>query len=109
MKKSVFAMIIAIMFILSQTVFAAAVANNDGELNCEDAVSELIASVPSEVFGGVYYDENGNLVLRIKDTGVTAASVLTEAENLQIAVEYTKYSLSELETMKDSIEPYMVE
>lgn len=106
--KSTLAMVFAVVFILTQTVFAAD--ENIGTVqDCDNMVSEMIASVPPEVFGGIYYNENGDLVLRIKDTGVMEASVLAEAEILQIAVEYTKYSLSELEAMKDSIEPYMVE
>lgn len=104
--KSIFATAAAFVFLLPQTAFATGGENSSADA---DTVSELIHSVPTEAFGGVYYNENGNLVLRIKDTYAMTASVVTAAEDLHIFVEYTKYSLAELEAMKDSIEPYIVE
>ena len=107
--KSKFAIIVAIMFLLTQTAFAASPVSDEARQNCDDTVTELIASVPAEVFGGVYYNEDGDLVLRVKDTGVMTASVFDESVTSQAIIEYTEYSLAELEAMKDSIEPYMIE
>lgn len=107
--KSTFAIVIALMFLLTQTAYAISPVSDKAGQNCDDTVSDLIASVPDEVFGGVYFNEDGDLVLRVKDTGVMTTSAFAESVTSQAIIEYSDYSLAELEAMKDSIEPYMVE
>ncbi len=107
--KQTFAVVLALILLMTQTAFAASPIATDTVHNDSDSITELIKSIPQEVFGGIYYNEDGNLVLRLKDTGVMPASVLNESIYSQTIVEYTHYSLTELEAMKDSIEPYMLE
>lgn len=83
-------------------------ARNNGLAVDEDIVEVIQENIPEDVFGGLYYNESGELVLKIKEEtgGKTAATLgISQAE---VKVEKVKYSLSELEAMKAVIEPYMI-
>lgn len=107
--KSTFAIILMFVFLLTQTAFAASPINGEVAEHSNDEITELVESIPEEVFGGIYYNEDGDLVLRIKDTDEMPVSSFTRSATVPVVVEHSDYSLAELEAMKDSIEPYMAQ
>ncbi len=70
----------------------------------------LSQGIPEKIFGGLYLDEAGNLVVNIKEGFVIP---LVDGKPIehgeQIRVETVKYALVELEAMKDALVPYMLE
>lgn len=65
-------------------------------------LEEVIEGIDPSIYGGVYYDESGNLILNVKETG--AACVYPDF----VTVRYVTYSLQELENMKTLLEPYRI-
>lgn len=69
-------------------------------------VADIKKAVPEESYAGVYVDDDGELVLNVK-TGASAAVIVRNMERQDTKVHYVKYSLSELEEMRDALIPYM--
>lgn len=75
-----------------------------------DLAATIVALVPPENFAGVYLDDGGQLVVRMK-AGSTfdLAAALGEEAFALVDVQETSYALWELEAMKSALEPYMLE
>ena len=64
--------------------------------------------IPSEVFGGMYFDENQNLVVNVTD--LTANSVLSlskESTSETVVFKQVEYSLEFLENVRTKLTPFM--
>ncbi len=107
--KLLFVLIVAVILLMVQSVFAEDRPPVDMRRNDDVLVSDLLHAIPEDQFGGIYYNQDGNLVLRIKDTGVSVASELHDCDLSSVIIEYSEHSLAELEPMKASDEPYMIE
>ena len=75
---------------------------DQGEL--EAIASAAAASADPDSYGGHYFDDNGQLVYCIKGQDIP---LTLQAAGNGIVFEQVKYSLAELEEMKDSLVPYM--
>ncbi len=67
-------------------------------------------SVPSEIFGGLYFDDDRNLVVNVTD--LTDSSVLElkkDAESQYVTFRQVKYSLAFLESVRNELIPFMSE
>lgn len=69
-----------------------------------DIVSSILASVPRKAFGGLYYNDAGELVLNIKE-----GAALPEGVAASVIIERVPYVLAEIEAMKALLAPFMVE
>ena len=107
-RKSTFAIILVFVFLMTQTAFAVSPINSEAAL-VTDEITELVESIPEEAFGGIYYNEDGDLVLRVKDTDEMPISSFARSATVPVVVEHSDYSLAELEAMKESIVPYMTQ
>ncbi len=108
--QKMIALFLAIVLILAlwTNAFAVEIAeeNNDGPA-ANDLISTIKEELPEESFGGLYYNEEGELVLNIKGSS-NAIDTMNSAQ-ATVKVENVKYSLAELEAMKAMIEPYMID
>lgn len=96
---------ICVMFSVSSISFAVTPAEE--YTNEADVISEIIDSVPPDSFGGVFYNDEGQLVLSIKEgTSINPASAMCSTQP-EVVLQSVRYSLSELEAMKEMLEPYM--
>ena len=67
-------------------------------------------SVPSEIFGGLYFDDDRNLVVNVTD--LTDSSVLElkkDAESQYVTFRQVRYSLAFLESVRSELIPFMSE
>lgn len=75
----------------------------------EDAVTYYLSQSEQDNFGGIYYDDDGILV--VNTVGTTPRAALYSQKNQEIGVRYqtVTYSLCDLETVKDFLAEYMDE
>lgn len=93
------------VLVLSCSVYAYATElEHDVDLN-QIAVSYMNA-IPDTAFGGMYYNDSGQLVVNIKENHDINLAVPMSGD---VVVNSVKYSLAELEAMKDILVPYMQE
>ena len=105
--KKVLTLILSLSFLLSTVVFAASPTDNGD--NIEQIVS-IVTKIPQEEFGGIYIDENGEIVVNLtQDTSTRRSATISTMLPATVKIERVKYSLYELEAMKTALEPYMLE
>lgn len=101
--RSIVAILLVWCTLLPLTAFAAE-AETDSDLN--QLATEYLNNIPEAAFGGMYYNEAGQLVVNVKeDSGIS----LAVPRSGDVVVNSVKYSLAELEEMKETLEPYMQE
>lgn len=109
-KMIVLLLALVLIPVFGTSVFAAGFSRvyNDNSVT-DDIVSTIKAVVPENSFGGLYYNEKGELILKIK--GDASSNLISTMSSIQteVKVESARYSLTELETMKALIEPYMID
>ena len=101
--RSIIAVLLACCMLLPMTVFAAE-AGTDVDLN--QLAASYMEEIPEAAFGGMYYNESGQLVVNVKENSAVDIAVPFSGD---VVVETVQYSLAELEAMKDCFEPYMQE
>lgn len=76
-----------------------------------DAIEVIGEKISEENFGGIYRDDNGNLVVNVVDLGQAAeiCSSLDSQSADKVKFEKVKYSLDYLEKAVDMLVPYMKE
>jgi len=101
--RRIMAVLLACCMLLPLTVFAA---EAETEVDLNQLAVSYMEEIPETAFGGMYYNEAGQLVVNIKeDSAVSIAVPLSD----DVVVKTVQYSLAELEAMKDCFEPYMQE
>lgn len=75
------------------------------ELDVEERKEILLAQADVLTFGGMYYDEMGNLIYCQKGD-ISVEEMRTDAADLAISYKSVKYSLAELEEMAGLFIPY---
>ena len=81
------------------------VTNEESKL--EILAEEATATIDEDVFGGYYFDDNGCLVYCVTEPDFSVPVPASADQN--IIIKTVKYSLAELESMKEALEPYMAE
>lgn len=103
--KKLIALVISVMMLDTTTAFAAEIEiETDVDLN--QLATNYMSDIPEDAFGGMYYNEEGQLVVNVKEGSNIDIAVPLSGE---VVVESVQYSLAELEAMKESLEPYMQE
>lgn len=110
--KKVLSLLLSLAMVLSLTSPVIAVnirEENDSEQNDirkDKIAAEVLRSQNVETFGGIYYDEAGNLVVCEKGTSAQLQRSL-DVTSPDVIFKTVKYSLAELEGMKNAFVPYM--
>ena len=81
-------------------------AESDNEVDLNQIAASYMNDIPDTAFGGMYYNESGQLVVNIKEDSDLNLVVPMSGD---VVVNSVKYSLSELEEMKELLVPYMQE
>lgn len=67
-------------------------------------------SVPPEIFGGLYFDDNQNLVVNVTDlTDDSVLSLKNDADSQDVIFRQVKYTLAFLESVRSELIPFMAE
>lgn len=116
MKKSIIAWISVIMLAVFTvtSVMAIEVIKEDkiAGVSLDEVANQIERTIPDAIFGGIYLDEEGNLVINTTEN-MTTQNGLQIANNQAIDGEMiykeVSYSMGELESVKEALEPYMIE
>lgn len=100
-----------LVFVTSSSVFAFTTTNQQSTRDqMLQTATKLVENIPTEGFGGQYFDESGHLVINVKkEFSETVNTQLQKKVSEHVKVRIVKYSLAELEEMKKAIIPYMTE
>lgn len=111
MKKSLFAFPLAFILCLSVSAQAAFSVKPIMENSLDLAVDAVSREIPANVFGGMYIDDNGQLVVNIKEGENVAVTSSALSRDVSSAIRFhtVKYSLAEIEYMKAALVPYMLD
>lgn len=101
--RSILAGLLAVCMLLPMTAFAA---ENETEVDLNQLATNYMRDIPESAFGGVYYNEEGQLVVNIKEGSNVNIAVPMSGD---VIIDSVQYSLAELEAMKESLEQYMQE
>lgn len=108
--KKVASLILSFTICISLCIPASADEGKAASMSTNEAIiSEFLSNTNSDNFGGIFYDDDKNLVCCVKegsDFSTLASPMTTEAN---VIFRTVKYSLSELESYKDLLTPYMKE
>ena len=106
------ALALIISALLAATVFAYDTETtnvNDNVFDAQEVANALTAQIPTDEFGGLYFDESGYLIINLTyESGIKLNSLVNDQIAGAIKCTRVKYSLSELEDMKSAIEPHML-
>lgn len=101
--RSILAVLLVCCMLLPLMVF---VAEAETEVDLNKLAVRYMEEIPEDAFGGMYYNEEGQLVVNIKENSAVSVAVPRSGD---VVIEAVRYSLAELEAMKDCFEPYMQE
>lgn len=82
-----------------------------GKIQRAQALTEKIQnSVPPEIFGGLYFDDNQNIVVNVTDlTDDSVLQLKNEADSQYVIFRQVKYTLAFLESVRSELIPFMAE
>lgn len=103
MKKMLFLCLTALLLFGTITM---AVLAAETKTDVRQLAQNYVRDIPEDAFGGIYYNEEGQLIVHIKEGCQVDIAVPLSGE---VIVDSVQYSLAELEAMKEALEPYMLE
>ena len=112
MKKRLFLAIFVIVCLVFGSSSGYAANEVPTVMTLEQAIHAVNTSIPEDNFGGMYVDENGDLIVHLVDNSKDTSNPSVQmpfivGNDFTTKYDYVKYTLTELETMKNSLEPYM--
>lgn len=103
-------LVLALLFTFGISAMATAPVSENITKSLSDSIISIETSIPKDIFGGIYLNNNGTIVLNVTDiTRINTDTIRRYAGANKIIVNEVEYSLSFLESAHKSLVPYMQE